>query len=83
MSDGKEITLDDLPPSVSNAASSPSVVIPLGVTLEEAEKTYMLESLAVNRNNKSKTADSLGIGRKTLQRKLSEWGMEDKSSVDV
>ncbi|MBO4404486.1 MAG: sigma-54-dependent Fis family transcriptional regulator [Treponema sp.] len=83
MSDGKEITLDDLPPSVSNAASSPSVVIPLGVTLEEAEKTYMLESLAVNRNNKSKTAESLGIGRKTLQRKLSEWGMEDKSSVDV
>ena len=27
--------------------------------------------------NKSKTAETLGIGRKTLHRKLAEYGMED------
>ncbi|HAH61200.1 MAG TPA: hypothetical protein DCL73_03800, partial [Treponema sp.] len=31
---------------------------------------------------KSKTADILGIGRKTLHRKLQEYGMEDDSGGD-
>ncbi|MBP5252004.1 MAG: sigma-54-dependent Fis family transcriptional regulator [Treponema sp.] len=78
MASGNEITLDDLPPSVSKNDGSPSVTIPLGESLEEAEKNYILETLALNRNNKSRTADVLKIGRKTLQRKLSEWGMGEE-----
>ena len=31
---------------------------------------------SVNNNNKSKTADILRIGRKTLHRKLEEWDMQ-------
>lgn len=77
MCSGSEITLDDLPPTVSSAKTDMSIRIPLGITMDEAEKVIVQQNLAANRNNKSKTADILGIGRKTLQRKLAEWGMED------
>ena len=48
---------------------------------EEAEKIIIERNLMANSNNKSKTADILGIGRKTLQRKLSEWGDDDGDHV--
>ncbi|MCR5218008.1 sigma-54 dependent transcriptional regulator [Treponema sp.] len=76
MSSGNHISLEDLPPAVAKKSEGESISIPLGQSLEETEKTVILENLAANRNNKSKTADLLGIGRKTLQRKLSEWGID-------
>ena len=39
---------------------------------DEAEKIVIEQTLAANKGNKSKTAEVLGIGRKTLQRKLGE-----------
>jgi DNA-binding NtrC family response regulator len=51
--------------------------IPLGITLSEAERIVIEQNLAANKGNKSKTADILGIGRKTLHRKLSEYGLDD------
>ena len=77
MSNGQQITLEDLPPYVANVSDSDTISVPVGVTLEEVEKTVILENLARNKNNKTKTAELLGIGRKTLQRKLSEWGIEE------
>ncbi|HAO30719.1 MAG TPA: transcriptional regulator, partial [Treponema sp.] len=77
------ITLDDLPPSVSQASGEEAVSIPVGTPLEEAEKMLVQANLAANRNNKSKTAEVLGIGRKTLQRKLSDWGMDGSDGNDV
>jgi DNA-binding NtrC family response regulator len=38
--------------------------------MEQAEQIIIRETLARNGGNKSKTADDLGIGRKTLHRKL-------------
>ncbi len=77
-----EITLDDLPPTISGIKDAADITVPVGVTLEEAEKTIIRENLAANKGNKSKTADILGIGRKTLHRKLQEYGMEDDSGGD-
>ena len=77
MCGGDEITLEDLPPTVRESGTADSISVPLGVTLDEAEKIIIQENLAANRNNRSRTAEVLGIGRKTLQRRLSEWGMED------
>jgi DNA-directed RNA polymerase sigma subunit (sigma70/sigma32) len=45
--------------------------------LAQAEKIIIQENLAANKGNKSKTADILGIGRKTLHRKLEEYGIKD------
>ena len=77
MASGSEITLEDLPPSVSKASRIETISVPVGITLDEAEKIIIQENLAANKGNKSKTAETLGIGRKTLHRKLAEYGMED------
>ncbi len=81
MCSGTEITLTDLPPAISQSTASDSISIPLGIPLAEAEKVVIQANLAANRNNKSKTADILQIGRKTLQRKLSEWYGEEEGDV--
>lgn len=82
MCSGDEIGLDDLPPSISRSAGTESIVIPLGITLDEADKVIVQQNLAANRNNKSKTAEILGIGRKTLQRKIVDWGIETPENAD-
>lgn len=76
MASGKDIALEDLPPTVSKASKLESISVPVGITLAEAEKLLIEENLAANKGNKSKTADVLGIGRKTLHRKLAEYGLE-------
>ena len=73
---GDEIGLEDLPPAVQNSTQDSQITIPVGTTMEDAEKTIILTNLAANNNNKSKTADILGIGRKTLQRKLADWNID-------
>mgnify|MGYP002621013529 CR=1 FL=1 len=73
---GEVITVDDLPPAINAKSADDGIKIPLGVSLEEAERMIIEQNLAANKNNKSKTAEILGIGRKTLSRKLEEWGIE-------
>ena len=72
MCSGSVITLDDLPPSISGALGEQMISIPLGTTLEEAENIIIEQTLAANKGNKSKTAEILGIGRKTLYRKFDQ-----------
>jgi len=76
MSKGTIITPDDLPPSIAADSESNYVRIQLGATMADAEKELIRANLAANRGNKSRTAEVLGIGRKTLHRKLAEYGME-------
>ncbi len=73
MCTGDEITIQDLPSSIRDSSEEKVISIPLGIPMEEAEKIIIQENLAANNGNKSKTADVLGIGRKTLHRKLEEW----------
>lgn len=82
MCTGNTITLDDLPPGIAPKDSKDTIQIPSGTTLSEAERIIIQQSLADNRGNKSKTAEILGIGRKTLHRKLEEYGMENLSNTD-
>ena len=67
-----EIKLEDLPPVLQQSSNEKTIQIPLGITLEEAETIIINENLAYNNGNKSKTAEILGIGRKTLHRKIGE-----------
>ncbi len=73
MCTGDEITIQDLPSSIRASSEEKVISIPLGIPMNEAEKIIIQENLAANNGNKSKTADVLGIGRKTLHRKLEEW----------
>lgn len=73
MCTGDEIKMEDLPSSIRAQSEEKTISIPIGISMEEAEKIIIQENLAANNNNKSKTADILGIGRKTLHRKIEEW----------
>ncbi|HEY6004084.1 MAG TPA: sigma-54 dependent transcriptional regulator, partial [Anaeromyxobacter sp.] len=52
-----------------------SVSIPIGCTLEEAERRFVLANLRHHRT-RARTARALGIGLRTLYTKLAAWGGE-------
>ena len=80
-----EIQVEDLPETVRSfkrshvlvAASDPSELVPLA----EVERRYVLRVVEAAGGNKSLAAQILGITRKTLYRKLEEYGqpIEDDS----
>ncbi len=76
MCSGNIITQDDLPPTIVSSNKKESVYVPIGIPMEEAEKIIIVENLSRNNGNKTKTADILGIGRKTLHRKLEDYGVQ-------
>ena len=72
MCTGDEIKIDDLPASVREKGEEKVINIPVGMKLDDAELLIIQENLAFCNGNKSKCAEILGIGRKTLHRKLGE-----------
>lgn len=51
------------------------VYMPVGISLDEAEKAFVLKTLASCANNKSMAAKVLGVSRKSLYDKLRRWGL--------
>jgi transcriptional regulator with PAS, ATPase and Fis domain len=73
---GGQVTLDDLPPRIRESAGSPDRVFDASrraLPLRELEREYILEVLRQTGGNKSRTAEILGLDRKTLYRKLEEY----------
>ncbi len=75
MASSDEIQPEDLTIELKNKKTESEIIVPYGISLDEAEKIIILENLEANNGNKSKTADVLKIGRKTLHRKLNEYGL--------
>ena len=73
MSRGSLITEEDLPPTLRTGNDAGWIRIPLGTTMEEAEKMIVRETVSAQKGNKTRAAEILGIGRKTLHRKLPGW----------
>ena len=76
MAKGKVINLEDLPSYVRGNMKRSFVTLELPIELEDAEKLIILETIGYCRGNKTKAAETLKIGRKTLHRKLAEWREE-------
>ena len=76
-SPGEAITLEDLPPSIARAAAPP-VRPPLapGTTLESMERELIKATLESSGGNRTHSAELLGIGVRTLQRKIRSYGLE-------
>jgi len=53
------------------------VFVPVGSTVEQAEKSLILITLAHTKNNKTRAAEILGISLKTLFNKLKEYGSSE------
>ncbi len=75
----QEILVEDLPEKIHDfkpshvllAADNPTELVPL----EEVERRYILQALKTLGGHKTQTAQVLGLDRKTLYRKLQQWGM--------
>jgi len=57
-------------PAPSREAGGDAVVLPVGTTVDEAERQLIVRTLAALGNNKARTAEVLGISLKTLHNKL-------------
>lgn len=75
---GHVIDVDDLPSQIRERSSESSVTLTLPITLDAAEKRLIEDTISFCNGNKTKAADLLGIGRKTLHRKLAEYSGKDE-----
>jgi DNA-binding NtrC family response regulator len=79
MCDRPKIDVPDLPPEISprrqlpGASASPASLA--GVSLNELEKKAIADTLARTQGNREKAAKILGIGERTLYRKIREYNL--------
>lgn len=66
--------------TIAADGSLSSINIQIGMQLKTIEKMVILETLRHQRYNRTKTASVLGIGVRTLQRKLKQYSMDAASS---
>ncbi|MDX1643803.1 MAG: sigma-54 dependent transcriptional regulator [Thermoanaerobaculia bacterium] len=78
-----EIDVSHLPRTLGGEAtvrtsdsSSPTVEIPVGTTVADAEKELILRTLDETGNNKAEAARRLEIDVKTIRNKLKAWGID-------
>ena len=72
LSSSGDIDVDDLPDEVKGGSST---VLSTSGTLEETEKAKIIAVLKEVDGNRTKAAERLGISRRTIYRKLEEYGL--------
>jgi len=75
LSPGTRVELEDLPEEVRQARPIPVASDGTVRPLDSIEKDYILEALALNNGNQTRTAEQLQIGSATLYRKLKSYGL--------
>jgi len=87
LSRGREIDLDHLPRDIGGSARyaqrDEASIRPLTVAMKEFEREYLVRTLALARNNRTRAADVLGISRKTLWEKLRFHGLSDAETDEA
>jgi two-component system response regulator HydG len=78
MSDSEKLEVKDIPAEIHQVRRlSGQVAAPLGgVSLNDIERKAIIDTLAKVGNNREKAAKLLGIGERTLYRKLKEYNIE-------
>jgi two-component system response regulator HydG len=75
-----EVTVDDLPEKIRRYRADRLVLgaddITEVVTIDELERRYIMRVLALCGGNKSRTADLLGVDRRTLYRRIERYAAE-------
>ena len=79
MCDRDKLDVQDIPPEIAQRpqlASASSIAKDLaGVSLNDLEKQAIIDTLAKTGNNREKAAKILGIGERTLYRKIKEYNL--------
>lgn len=83
LSQGKMLDVENVPYEIRLKCDPEQVPINTGdATLAEIEKKVILQSLEKYNGNRTQTAEALGIGRRTLIRKLHEYGVTKEKDSD-
>lgn len=80
LSRSPKIGVRDLPASLRDlgrGAGQPGFSSPSGLNIENAERQLVVRALKTHNNNRTKAAKELGISRRTLHRKLNEYGLHE------
>jgi two-component system, NtrC family, response regulator AtoC len=73
------LDLDDLPPQIQPGPANPPPA-PGEINLKKLEKAAVVAALERSSGNKSRAAELLGVSRRTLYRKLEEYGLMEQSN---
>ncbi|TMV52372.1 sigma-54-dependent Fis family transcriptional regulator [Paenibacillus mesophilus] len=81
LADGERLELGDLPrdlqPEQAAVNSGRFVPVYVGDTVDEAERKLIMATLQSHEGNRRKTAETLGIGERTLRDKLAKYKLLD------
>lgn len=93
MCEDGEVNINDLPPRVRGESerdvmierdvTRQTLVEAVGEITQRVEKMMILSRLAAMNGNRTATAESLGISRKTLFNKMRQYGLSDDETEDV
>ena len=84
MSDRDQLDVQDIPPEIAQRRQLPPFLLSqesrgaaglAGVSLDELEKQAIIDTLAKTKGNREKAAKILGIGERTLYRKIKEYNL--------
>ena len=79
MCDRDKLDVSDIPPDIAQrpqlSAGSSATTVLAGVSLDELEKKAIAETLAKTKGNREQAAKILGIGERTLYRKIKEYDL--------
>ena len=74
----ERLTVRDVPAAIRGSADLSKInVVRAGMTVEEAERQLIVQALKETEGNRTKAAQKIGISRRTLHRKLKEFGIEN------
>jgi DNA-binding NtrC family response regulator len=86
--DGAPLDAGHLPPGFGSSplaaarSGDPGVVaVPVGATVDEAERLLILRTLEATGQNKTRAAEILGVSLKTLHNKLKAYGAGESSAA--
>ncbi|MFP4056939.1 MAG: sigma-54-dependent transcriptional regulator [Candidatus Brocadiia bacterium] len=68
--------VDDLPPEVLPERQAAGPAFPVGLTMKQIEERAIRATLAATEGSRKEAAKILGIGLRTLHRKIDEYGIE-------
>jgi DNA-binding NtrC family response regulator len=74
--EGERITIEHLPPLPGGEKEGPAsdaITLPVGVTVDDAERQLIMRTLASVGNNRTRAAEILGMSAKTLYNKLKRY----------
>ncbi len=74
------ITIDELPEHVAKQRGKFTTTVSLAEVSAKAEKAFIMKTLKSVKGNKTRTAELLGISRKTLWEKIKLFDIEKKTA---